>query len=1327
MKFRSFAVDYNAEAIDALLDRQGAREPAVWIQQPPPTNDAVPLTASESETDDEDGHNDSFISSRLNEENLGTNRMETSKEPLVHQQKELSPLNNYHWPMDDDDDDDPMYAQNDSTVIVQPRTPIRHLFGPNFDDEEITKKPPTGMNQERKSRGGLAIPKAVSPLQKSTATPAQTKEQAIARASDQTLVLATPQVDQKGAHKKANLDADRDNGNPEDTAKKEQSKSIVSSGVSGEHAVAKDAADDRSMVRPGYIIREYNVLKCYVTYDTHNFHYAVLTFLLQGRGSPQRQSALEDGVVATTPKVKKGSPQDQKEMLQASKITKMPTSRQKRNFDAVNMEQQGLKVQDYRNETGTNSFGPNTKSASSNSSKKARRTTEQAKISVMNSLKQSLCIKRIASDPFSVYSLQDGGTVHPICPPWITNWIRYSQVDLRLNFFEGFAVFRKNSFLSGYFGPFYLGSQESRRQVRLQELQTTKTIEWSPSPIKQYRLEMEKCLPRDEKISPATAGNEKRIESEDEIMVVDDISNDHASQEYTWSEESQKPSRINIIQNNKSVAKGTSSNGESLKMSTTSSATEEVWQAAVMVAMFALQHKQPRQGPRQHRQQSFAEPILCLPSAQPHRSPRQVGQGNAAGKEVEGTPTKNLRKRKIAPSAPAQELALFDLQRSATKARDMGQNYSEQRSPSRPRYPRASPNNSCQTMRAPETQDFDEETFSGQLPSIEEEPHRPTEKKHDQTEATTSENLEMNFIVGIGPALSNSKSTCDFHLGQLRARGEAERESSQVDGQKETPSDFIVKRQAISHQSSPSPIESGAAVDSPAMIFSPRGGQCIGSHELQKSHGDTALFVRSDHQELVDDQLRGQCAGGASQGGEWKETRKEAAEARKEKKRKRKRERRGTKKEKKERRKQKKQQKKSKKVAEDDEIVCLGVRPSPGIRDERNEPPFDTPAQITEATKQRKQATQYLPQPHQEAKTTPCPCGPPTISVEEKISNEQRIFSGSEEGMDVFNNIKDATATVTPQLRSKFSALPPLQVLCSEAFLEGWGEVAAELSAGRWTPVGDINKEIADPIPDSATLGRKISFVDSPLVDVCEVDLELPGVSNTEQGKENKRTRARTNRLTELCLLHTFLQARSIIVQRMSICAESMEARKAFHKKLLHLAATERYLSIVLILCVDGDLSNIQASEVQELHNSFAGNDSPTRVHFQVTSVTALSCCIAKTILKSASSPEITTSTYQKMLTCANDTQVSRRANFFIQLLPTITAVDALQCFAAGAERGENDPVKQFQLLLGSEIERQKICGTSRPNEKPAINPKSMQQLSFVLNTCLRTMENSDL
>ena len=260
--------------------------------------------------------------------------------------------------------------------------------------------------------------------------------------------------------------------------------------------------------------------------------------------------------------------------------------------------------------------------------------------------------------------------------------------------------------------------------------------------------------------------------------------------------------------------------------------------------------------------------------------------------------------------------------------------------------------------------------------------------------------------------------------------------------------------------------------------------------------------------------------------------------------------------------------------------------------------------------------------------------------------------------------------------RNRFAELPPIHILCAESFIESWGEAVGQLSSGRWTQslFRNVNTSMEHSVSVSETLGQKITFCDTHLVDNCDVSLELP------------------NR-------------RAVVIVSIASTTVVNELRQCT-MKMVSLTACERYQSIDCVLCVESDFNASQATQILQVQTGFTGDLCQVGVHYFLASKTSLSCCLAEIILSSVPLKAKNVSNYQELLA---NRDITSRAHFLMSLLPTMTAADALSCFPSG-----KNPREQLHRLLSNAMKRQKI-----PYPSGMLNSKAMAQLSHVLQAHL--------
>ena len=260
-----------------------------------------------------------------------------------------------------------------------------------------------------------------------------------------------------------------------------------------------------------------------------------------------------------------------------------------------------------------------------------------------------------------------------------------------------------------------------------------------------------------------------------------------------------------------------------------------------------------------------------------------------------------------------------------------------------------------------------------------------------------------------------------------------------------------------------------------------------------------------------------------------------------------------------------------------------------------------------------------------------------------------------------------------PQLDS----LDSLQLLCSETFLETWGETVTKLASGEWKSTN--------------TKARKIRFLDTSLVDICGVDIEVPGRGG-------------------------------IIVSSLS--------RPEFPilvKRVVDLISMSRYRYLEVFLCVEADQDDSILKNIVTLQNSVLHERGPlgTAVSFTVVSPRSLATFIGNSVRMHKTSKES-----KEIEAYLSDERTFERLYFLISLVPTFTASTALYCLESSKFSPETngDRSKEwFKELLGrnnQERDRMNAMGGSLGNASQLLNPEAMTQLSFALSMNVPSQKN---
>ncbi len=233
-------------------------------------------------------------------------------------------------------------------------------------------------------------------------------------------------------------------------------------------------------------------------------------------------------------------------------------------------------------------------------------------------------------------------------------------------------------------------------------------------------------------------------------------------------------------------------------------------------------------------------------------------------------------------------------------------------------------------------------------------------------------------------------------------------------------------------------------------------------------------------------------------------------------------------------------------------------------------------------------------------------------------------------------------------------AADPIQVLCTESFLETWGDLVYAVSANHWPQCHS-----------GQSCSRDIRFIDSPLLDGCGVDLEL----------------ADRGALLLICtsVLDEEAAARDIVVA------------------LAELVAADRYVYTYVLLIYDIATTPNVSLGICRLQNAVLqhGRQPPTRVIFKTSTASSLpeslaSIIISRETLQTAKSKHV----YEDL----QNAQFCQQACFLQRLLPSMSGNGAIQCLKlARAITSPADPY--FSAMLTNTAIRQQImmAATSSP------------------------------
>ena len=264
---------------------------------------------------------------------------------------------------------------------------------------------------------------------------------------------------------------------------------------------------------------------------------------------------------------------------------------------------------------------------------------------------------------------------------------------------------------------------------------------------------------------------------------------------------------------------------------------------------------------------------------------------------------------------------------------------------------------------------------------------------------------------------------------------------------------------------------------------------------------------------------------------------------------------------------------------------------------------------------------------------------------------------------------------VVSNLPEDASQLPPVQLICSENFLEMWGDIVATLSSGKWQ-----KQAASSDIPQPAVFGgRKIQLLDTPLVDGCGIDIELP------------------NRGGALAFSASAL--------------EDFSSAKESLVNLAQLAAIGRYKDVFVFICYDITPTDVILRHVSQLQNAVVSHQGQpsTKFYFKTASEASLPSCLAETILT-----RHRLSSTSSVSEAVADEQLRAWAQFLMQLVPTLSAHGAIQCIQL-VKRFARPGQPTFGALLQSQEMRHKVLMHVASSNASEIHPFAMHQLSLAL------------
>ncbi len=273
------------------------------------------------------------------------------------------------------------------------------------------------------------------------------------------------------------------------------------------------------------------------------------------------------------------------------------------------------------------------------------------------------------------------------------------------------------------------------------------------------------------------------------------------------------------------------------------------------------------------------------------------------------------------------------------------------------------------------------------------------------------------------------------------------------------------------------------------------------------------------------------------------------------------------------------------------------------------------------------------------------------------IKNTITMDEGKDQNMEhMGDSVNEECSTV---FRDRATNESPLILLASESFLERFGEVIAEIASGRWLKtitdeeLNEVRNAAADRVYEVENGGsldltecnsKGICVCDCPLVDIAGADIELADSS-------------------------------AIVVQCLSSWRDgstssdvTQKGARAFMRRLVLLAASGRYTSIHVILCLDIEVTGVLSSEIFALQNAIIQQSGCfcEDVSFEYVVPRTLPSSIA---FRASATPSSHRSHWVSNM--LHEENVIERARFLLNIVPTMSVHMALSCLRTS--RGSSD------------------------------------------------------
>ena len=286
------------------------------------------------------------------------------------------------------------------------------------------------------------------------------------------------------------------------------------------------------------------------------------------------------------------------------------------------------------------------------------------------------------------------------------------------------------------------------------------------------------------------------------------------------------------------------------------------------------------------------------------------------------------------------------------------------------------------------------------------------------------------------------------------------------------------------------------------------------------------------------------------------------------------------------------------------------------------------------------------------------------IDMDHHLGEEQLCNECNDSSNSSIDSLTDAPS---------HALLSQMHLLTSENFLETFSEVVAELASGRWmNTFTESEKKNSGILVSIATArgGAEIVVLDCPLLDITGVDIELSDDSAIiVQYLSTWAARGTSNNKPPNGRAVTTASAQQ----------QQQQGARAFIRRLVLLAASGRYSTIHVILCIDVEMSSLLTNEIVTLQNAMIMQSGCPAEHvtFEYVGPRTLSASIAVRLISSCAS---STDSSDCLNDISNDCVIQESVRFLITLIPTMTVHMAIRCMS----KANNSLFALFHLAMNT-------------------------------------------